>query len=208
MNGLYHFPLYYQRLLASTIGWTDEEFGAYVRLLIYQFDKGSIPKDKKNLIRIAPSSRKNWGVLSKKFNETFDGNLINNVMEEVRQDSIVKNNKNKLNGHLGGRPKKQTVSVGKPNGSQNNNPNHKLNETIHRNTETQNQYSSSWADKIFETLRRATTKEFSDDLLRYTATRISALYSEKDVKHLGNLCAKFMQDLTPDNKPKNKNDYV
>jgi hypothetical protein len=44
-KGDYYFPLYYTRLLSSTIGWKDDAFGAYLRLLIYQFDNGSIPVD-------------------------------------------------------------------------------------------------------------------------------------------------------------------
>lgn len=88
------FPLYYNDLLGSTKTWTDEEFGAYVRLLIEQWDNNFVPspyQDSTNplqpnfqrLTRIATSVEKNWRILSTKFTEV-DGGLQNKRLEEIR----------------------------------------------------------------------------------------------------------------------------
>lgn len=77
------FPLYYNDLDRSTKTWTDEEFGAYVRLLMEQWDKGFIPKDYQRLTRIATSLDKNWPMLKEKFVEV-GGNLQNMRLEEIR----------------------------------------------------------------------------------------------------------------------------
>lgn len=116
-KGDFYFPLYYQRLLVSTTGWKDEEFGAYVRLLIFQFaNNNSIPNDLNELVLIAPSVKKHWKRLSKKFKENSDGNLHNDVMAEVYNEVQTIKQKNTDNGKKGGRPKK-------PNGYENNNQN-------------------------------------------------------------------------------------
>lgn len=105
-KGDYYFPLFYKRLLTSTIGWKDDEFGAYVRLLIHQFDNGSIPEDMDELKRIAPSIKKHWPLVSKKFHSDGNGNLVNDVMTDVIADSEKKKQRAKENGSFGGRPKK------------------------------------------------------------------------------------------------------
>lgn len=117
-KGDFYFPLYYQRLLTSTVGWTDEQFGAYVKLLIYQFDQASIPADIKELSGIAPSVKKHWPKISKKFQDDGKGGLINQVMDEIRVDIQGKKETNKENGKLGGRPKTKRISETKPNGNQ------------------------------------------------------------------------------------------
>lgn len=76
-------PLYYNDLTTSTQDWTDEEFGAYVRLLIHQWRQGGLPKDYQRLTRIATSLNTNWPLLKEKFQEV-DGLLKNPVMEEIR----------------------------------------------------------------------------------------------------------------------------
>jgi len=115
-KGDYYFPLFYKRLLASTIGWTDEEFGIYIRLLIYQFDNGSIPEDLKELKRISPKIKKNWNRISKKFIKKNEGELINLVMDEIRKDIEYKKEINQLHGKKGGRPKTKRLSESEPNG--------------------------------------------------------------------------------------------
>lgn len=119
-KGDYYFPLYYKQLLTSTIGWKDDEFGAYVRLLIHQFDKGSIPSDISELALLAPSIKKNKDRVLKKFKDNGNGELINEVMNEIYHDVQLKKAKNSDNGKKGGRPKQnQTVSETKPNGFEN-----------------------------------------------------------------------------------------
>lgn len=107
-KGDFYFPLFYKRLLTSTIGWKDDEFGAYVRLLIHQFDNGSIPSDLKELSRIAPSIKKHWPLIKKKFKDDGNGGMINHVMYDIYHDIQEKKKINSDNGKKGGR--KRTVN--------------------------------------------------------------------------------------------------
>jgi uncharacterized protein YdaU (DUF1376 family) len=123
-KGKYYIKLYHQRLLTSTIGWKDEEFGAYLKLLIYQFDKGSIPADLPSICRIAPSAKKHWPLLSQKF-ITAPGGLINEVMNDVRNDTLEKRSKrecqkseNSAGAHLKTDRLSDSETETKPNGSE------------------------------------------------------------------------------------------
>lgn len=119
---VYYFNFFYQRILTSCKGWKDDEFGAYVKLLIHQFDTGFIPDDPDELERIITTYKKNWARLAKKFKPgTNPGELINQFMDEVRDKALKKLEKNGENGRLGGRPKNNpTVNRNetepKPNG--------------------------------------------------------------------------------------------
>lgn len=111
-KGDYYFKLHYQKLLTSTLGWKDDEFGAYVRLLIYQFDKGFIPTESSARSRIITTEKKNWALLSEKFPEDEKGVLRNPFMDGVRKDRKEKANISAGNGKKGGRPKaKQNLTV-------------------------------------------------------------------------------------------------
>jgi uncharacterized protein YdaU (DUF1376 family) len=88
-------PLYYNDLTSSTQDWTDEEFGAFVRLLIYQWDKGALPEENR-MQRISDSAKKNWTILSKKFSKTDIG-FQNLRMEEIRSERIKFKEKQKEN---------------------------------------------------------------------------------------------------------------
>lgn len=107
-------PLYYNDILGATQDWLDEEFGAYMRLLIYQWDKGFIPSEMVRLKKIADSAEKNWTVLSKKFTPDEQGFLKNSVMEKIRikRESFL--NHQLENGIQGGRPKTQIKPKYKP----------------------------------------------------------------------------------------------
>lgn len=96
-------PLFYKNLNDSTSAWTDEEFGAYMRLLIYQWSNGEIPKEFPRLNRIAESSERNWGILSKKFKDSGNG-LKNAIMEEIRIENDKFKEKQSKNGSKGGNP--------------------------------------------------------------------------------------------------------
>ena len=90
------FPLYYNDIDRSTKTWTDEEFGAYVRLLMEQWDKGFLPKDYQRLTRIATSLDTNWPTLKNKFTEV-DGVLKNLRLEEIREEKARHSQKQKEN---------------------------------------------------------------------------------------------------------------
>lgn len=90
------FPLYYNDIDRSTKTWTDEEFGAYMRLLMEQWDKGGLPKDYQRLTRIATSLDTTWPLLKDKFVEV-DGQLKNLVLEEHRDKRLKHKQKQKEN---------------------------------------------------------------------------------------------------------------
>lgn len=101
-KGDFYFPFLYQRFYSSTKGWSEEQEGAYLRLLTYQFDNGFIPNDMKVIKRISTKAFKNWSLFRSKFEQNSDGNFINLVMEQIRNDINKKKEVNKLNGKKGG----------------------------------------------------------------------------------------------------------
>lgn len=99
------FPLYYNDMDRSTRDWTDEEFGCYMRLLMHQWAQGEIPKETQRLARIAPSVTQNWNLLKPKFTETETG-MVNERLEEIREERKSFLKKQQSNGKLGGRKPK------------------------------------------------------------------------------------------------------
>lgn len=86
MKGLAYFPWYYQRFEAATRTWTDQEVGAYVRLLNHQWDQGYVPADARRRNRIATSLKRTWNSIKDKFPpDPHDSTrLLNPVLEEIR----------------------------------------------------------------------------------------------------------------------------
>ena len=77
-------PLFGRDFLAATMGWTDSAVGAYIRLLIVQWEQGSIPADLEEIAAIAPSAPANWKKLEPKFPILEDGQRRNRRLEEHR----------------------------------------------------------------------------------------------------------------------------
>lgn len=102
-NSKFILPLFYKELNDATASWTDEEFGAYLRLLIHQWSNSCIPKDMNRLKRIAESIEKHWALIGNKFEETDTG-LQNIVMENIRNERQDFYKKQLLNGSKGGNP--------------------------------------------------------------------------------------------------------
>jgi len=126
------FPLYYNDIDRSTRDWTDEEFGAYMRLLMHQWDKFGLPLGFDRLSRIAPSVEKNWPVLSKKFVEV-DGQLKNERLEEIRGEMLSFRKKQAQNGSKGGRPKARKNPTNNPDINPSDNPK----QTLHTEDEVE-----------------------------------------------------------------------
>lgn len=104
-------PLHFQRFLTSTQDWSDEEVGCYLRLLMHQWHKKSIPSDKSKQKRIADSVEKNYWIIEKKFAEMGDG-LQNKTMEEIRKEMNDYRKVKSDAGKEGGNP---NFEKGKPN---------------------------------------------------------------------------------------------
>jgi uncharacterized protein YdaU (DUF1376 family) len=61
------FAFFGRDFLASTLGWSAEERGHYVTLLVAQWEQGGLPDDPKRLELISPGVSKAWKVLEPKF---------------------------------------------------------------------------------------------------------------------------------------------
>lgn len=103
MAGLHYFKFFHERFSSSTSDWSDEQVGAYMRLLIHQFQHGFIPSDPKKIKKIASKSIKNWKLFESKFFHFEDGKLINVVMHEIRNEAIKKSERNRESGRYGGK---------------------------------------------------------------------------------------------------------
>lgn len=119
------FPLYYNDMDRSTRDWTDEEFGCFMRLLIHQWAQGEIPKDHQRLNRIVTSLGSSWVTVGLKFSETKTG-MINERLEEIREERLSYLKKQQENGKKGGR---------KPKLNPNTNPTTNPNESLHNEDE-------------------------------------------------------------------------
>jgi len=125
---MHYFEFHFQKFIAATKGWKDDEVGAFVKLLIEQFDRGYVPDDPEELSRLITTFKKNWPRLKKKFTEPSEpGQLRNTFMCTVRDEAHEKSAKNAENGAKGGRAKKANAiangtasakRTGERNGSQ------------------------------------------------------------------------------------------
>jgi uncharacterized protein YdaU (DUF1376 family) len=105
------FKFYYRLIVISCQGWRDDEFGAYVRLLIHQFDKGGLPKNPAEIAKLITSFKKNWPLLSTKFTEDEDGLLRNRFMKDIRDERDKKSAVAAVNGKTGGRGNKKADAL-------------------------------------------------------------------------------------------------
>jgi uncharacterized protein YdaU (DUF1376 family) len=79
-----YLPLYVRDFLTSTIGWTAEERGHYLTLLMIQWDRGSLPAEAHDLDRLSPGVCQCWAILDGKFPVCDDGTRRNAKLEEHR----------------------------------------------------------------------------------------------------------------------------
>ena len=83
-----YLPLYVRDFLTSTIGWTAEERGHYLTLLMIQWDRGSLPAEAAELERLSPGVSQCWSLLAGKFPVCEDGTRRNAKLEEHRDRCI------------------------------------------------------------------------------------------------------------------------
>lgn len=80
-----YMPLYVRDFLTSTFGWTAEERGHYLTLLMLQWDRGSLPAEANDLERLSPGVCQCWPILAGKFPVCEDGTRQNAKLEEHRR---------------------------------------------------------------------------------------------------------------------------
>ena len=78
------FPMFGRDFLAATCGWTAEERGHYVTLLIVQWEQGGLPDDVKRLELISPGISRVWEALEDKFPKSTGGKRKNRRLEHER----------------------------------------------------------------------------------------------------------------------------
>lgn len=81
---------------------TNEEVGAYIRLLCLQWSHGPIPDDPKLLEIAVPGVSKVWSRVRNKFRDLGDGTVLNDRLEEERIDVHERSEKNSEAGRKGG----------------------------------------------------------------------------------------------------------
>jgi len=103
------FSFYAKDFVTGTSTMSLQEVGAYIRLLAYQWDVGSVPTDPSDRARILgcakAQERELWKKVSKKFvlrNDVY----LNERLEEERQKQTDRRQRLSDNGKLGGRPQK------------------------------------------------------------------------------------------------------
>lgn len=141
-----YMPLMMGDWLRGTRGMRAEVRGVYINLLIHQYDHGYIPSDMETLSLIDPEVGKVWVLLKDKFFEFAPGKLQNKKLEDVRSFW----SKQRKNGELGGRPKKD-----KPKRNPNSNPEPNPNSNLHNDIDYDNELKKlkeydDWTEQIVD----------------------------------------------------------
>jgi uncharacterized protein YdaU (DUF1376 family) len=109
----HYIPFFGRDFYASTAMWKAEEVGHYIRLLVIQWDSGSLPSEIERLEFVSPGVSKCWGLLETKFPVCDDGQRRNLRMEEHRAKAAEIKAKREEAGRAGGSKsqagRKQTV---------------------------------------------------------------------------------------------------
>jgi uncharacterized protein YdaU (DUF1376 family) len=87
------FPLFGRDFIAATMGWTAEERGHYVTLLVAQWEQGGLPNDPKRLELISPGVGKVWKTIESKFPISTGGQRRNTRLEHERHLSEQRSEK-------------------------------------------------------------------------------------------------------------------
>jgi uncharacterized protein YdaU (DUF1376 family) len=83
-----YMPLYVRDFLTSTLGWSAEERGHYLVLLMVAWDRGSLPDDIAHLERLSPGVGQVWHLLADKFPVCEDGQRRNGRLEKHRDRCV------------------------------------------------------------------------------------------------------------------------
>jgi uncharacterized protein YdaU (DUF1376 family) len=99
-------PLYVSDFLTATLGWSAEERGHYLTLLMAQWAMGGLPSDMKALERITPGVTECWGTVGEKFSLGTDGKLRNRRLEEHRSAAVENREKKVAAAHAANEAKR------------------------------------------------------------------------------------------------------
>ena len=83
-----YMPLYVRDFLTSTLGWSAEERGHYLTLLMVAWDRGSLPAELDSLERLSQGVTNVWPMLADKFPVGDDGQRRNARLEQHRERCV------------------------------------------------------------------------------------------------------------------------
>ncbi len=83
-----YMPLYVRDFLTSTFGWSAEERGHYLTLLMLAWDRGGLPAELEHLERLSPGITSVWHMLADKFPIGEDGQRRNARLEKHRERCV------------------------------------------------------------------------------------------------------------------------
>lgn len=112
------FSFYAKDFSTGTSTMSLQEVGAYIRLLSYQWDAGSVPVDANERARVLGCSKAQERELWKKVGRKFtlrDDVYVNDRLEEERQKQVERRQRLSDNGKLGGRPQKANGKLDESN---------------------------------------------------------------------------------------------
>jgi hypothetical protein len=208
---MHFFALHFQKILAATKGWKDDEFGAYIKLLIEQFDRGYIPDDPEELSRLITTYKKNWPRLKKKFTAPSEpGQLRNAFMITIREDAHEKSAKNSVSGKIGAQIKKQKRSERLANDEANAQQTDKRNasQPVTSNQEPENTDVERDAvqQQFFEMFRRVAGNHITDAELDVEVAKFRNKYGNAHPNQSGSLINTWVANIG--NKPEKKPEPV
>ncbi len=112
------FQFYAADFLLGTMSLSLIERGAYITLLAYQWDHGTVPDDahaRQRILGCLPREADEvWKVIREKFVQGTDSGWRNARLERERQKQERFRLKQSQNGHQGGRPPKLNESQSEP----------------------------------------------------------------------------------------------
>lgn len=118
----HYLPLFGRDFLTATSGWTAEERGHYITLIIVQWEQGSLPNDTGRLELVSPGVGKVWAIVGEKFPVWPDGLRRNHRLEEHRQRSLELRESRSESGKSGNQKRwsdRKTIANGSQKVSQN-----------------------------------------------------------------------------------------
>lgn len=83
------FQLYIADFLIGTMHMHINSVGPYIVILCYQWDKGFLPNDRKEICKIGRCNEEMLDEFYNKFKSCKDGKLRNNRLEEIRAEQIA-----------------------------------------------------------------------------------------------------------------------
>lgn len=112
-----YMPLYVRDFLTSTLGWSAEERGHYLTLLMVAWDRGGIPAELEHIERLSPGVSAVWPMLQDKFPVDDDG-LRRNARLEKHRDRCVELKEKRVGAARRAAAAKAAAAAERANGTQ------------------------------------------------------------------------------------------